>query len=110
LEGIFKLKLFRPQYWVIDALDECKNSDLIVWLLRAVELKSVRIFVTCRNAHETYGEAVPKTIQLFDEMIPPSSTGSDISLFLSTNMKNIPALGSNKDEARASTMRLILDK
>jgi hypothetical protein len=45
LEGIFRIELSRqPLYWVIDALDSCKNnSELIPLLVKAAELKTASI-------------------------------------------------------------------
>ncbi|KAF7503600.1 hypothetical protein GJ744_003583 [Endocarpon pusillum] len=44
------------------------------------------------------------------ETIPQDSTKADIRLYLTTNINSIPALGPDKDEARESTMKTILDK
>jgi WD40 repeat protein len=113
LEGIFKLgfALSKPQYWIIDALDECKtDSELLPLLLKAAETKTIRIFLTSRNIFESYGQATPRSLMIVSETIPQDSTKADIRLYLKTNINSLPALGPDKDEARESTMKLILDK
>lgn len=113
LEGIFKLSFAfpRPHYWVIDALDECRtDSELLPLLLKAAETKAIRIFLTCRNIFDSYGQATPRSVMIVSETIPHDSTRADIRLYLTANINNLPALGPDKDEARESTMKLILDK
>jgi hypothetical protein len=70
LDGILKMKLGRSQYWVIDALDECKNdSDLIPLLLKASKLSSIRIVITSRNRFESYRQMLPsKTKVILDKI------------------------------------------
>lgn len=68
LDGILKVKLDRSQYWVIDALDECKNdSDLIPLLLKASELSSIRIVITSRNKFESYRQMLPSKTKVISE-------------------------------------------
>ena len=111
LEGIFKLTLSRPQYWVIDALDECKNdSELIPLLVKAGETNRIRIFLTSRNIFESYGQATPRGLSIVAEPIPQDNAKADIRLYLRANINSLPALGTDKDEARESTMELILEK
>jgi WD40 repeat protein len=111
LEGIFKLALSRPVYWVIDALDECKNdSELVPLLVKAAETAMIRIFLTSRNRFESYGQATHRSLEVISETIPQDSTKADIRLYLKANVDSLPALGPDKDEARDSTMEQILEK
>jgi WD40 repeat protein len=112
LEGILRIELSRqPQYWVIDALDSCKNdSELIPLLIKAAELKTVRVFLTSRNPFESYGQATPRYSRIVSETVPHECTRADIRLYLTENFNNLPALGLDKNEARESTMKLILEK
>ena len=111
LEGILKLALARPQYWVIDALDECKSdSELVPFLIKAAETKTVRMFLTSRNGFESYGLVTPRGVRIVSETIPQDSTKADIRLYLAANIHSLPAIGPDKDEARESTMKLILEK
>jgi len=109
-DGIFKLEVRQAQYWVIDALDECKSPDLVSFLLKAAETKAVKIFLTCRNPLESYGETIPRSLEMVSETISQRDTKSDISLYLSASVENIPLLGSNESEAREATQHLILEK
>jgi WD40 repeat protein len=111
LEGIFKLALSRPVYWIIDALDECKNdSELVPLLVKAAEIASIRIFLTSRNRFESYGQPTPRSLKIVSETVPPESTKADIRLYLKANIDGLPALGPDKDEARDSTMEQVLEK
>jgi WD40 repeat protein len=111
LEGIFRIVLSRPVYWVIDALDECKNdSELVPLLAKAAETAAMRIFLTCRNGFESYGQTTHRSLEVISETIPQSSTKADIRLYLKANVDSLPALGPDKDEARDSIMELILEK
>ena len=54
LDGILKVRFNQTQYWVIDALDECKNElDVVPLLLKVAEICSVRVFLTSRNSFES---------------------------------------------------------
>ena len=47
--GILRTQIYRPQYWVIDALDECINYSKLFPLLSKIESAfPIRIFITSR--------------------------------------------------------------
>lgn len=55
VEGIFRIKYSRLQYWVIDALDECKSGpDLVALLVKLTETCSTRILLTSRDRFESF--------------------------------------------------------
>ena len=41
MEGILRMKVARPQYWVVDALDECKSDTELVPLLNRAHTPSI---------------------------------------------------------------------
>lgn len=93
LDGILKVKLHRPQYWVIDALDECKSDvELIPLLVKLSETLNVRFVVTCRNKHETYGQMLSAKTGVISEEISEIDTKADITKFLNANIDFLPAV------------------
>ena len=108
VEGICRLKFPRPQYWVIDALDECKtDSELIPLLLKVVEARSVRVLVTCRNRFESYRQPFPPKVKVISEEISADDTRHDIALFLEANIHHLPAID---EEARHDMVTTISEK
>ncbi len=108
LEGILKLKLDRPQYWVIDALDECKaDSELVPLLLKALEIFPVHILVTSRNRFESHRQIVHSNPEVTSEEILVEDSRSDILMYLNANMKLLPSVS---EEARQNMVNQILSK
>ena len=110
LDGLLKLKSVKPQYWVIDALDECRNPEIVPWLIKAAETGVIKIFVTSRNPFNSYEEVKPHWTGFHFDVIPQDSTDRDISLYLKKNANNIPTLDLDSDESQTNTMQLILNK
>jgi WD40 repeat protein len=108
VEGIFKANFVRPQYWVIDALDECRHHDgLVPLLLKAVETGAIRIFITSRDHFEPQSHATHFKARIIPEDIQASDTKSDIKLYLEANMDNLP---STDEEGRQEMVTKILMK
>ncbi|KAA6412809.1 MAG: hypothetical protein FRX48_03801 [Lasallia pustulata] len=108
LEGLLKLKLDRPQYWVIDALDECKaDAELVSLLLKAIEVFPVHIFVTSRNRFESHRQIVHSTPEVVSEEILVKDSRSDILLYLNANMNDLPSVS---EEAHQNMVDQILEK
>lgn len=108
LDGIFRMEFKRAQYWVIDALDECKaDSELVPLLLKITELSSIRIIVTSRNRFESHRQMVQPKIDVVSEEIRVEDTRSDISLYLEANMDQLPSVD---EEAGRNMVTQILKK
>jgi hypothetical protein len=108
LEGILRLQHLRPQYWVIDALDECESDhELVPMLLKALGTGQVRIFLTSRNLFESYRQMAHSDARVISEEILADDTKSDIALYLKANMHELPCVDEN---ARQEVVRTILDK
>ena len=108
LDGILKVRFERQQYWVIDALDECKSdSDLMPLLLKIAELSSIHILSTSRNRFESHKQAVNSRITVFAEEILADDTTLDITLYLEANMDHLPSVDK---EARQDMVSKILSK
>lgn len=115
VDGILKLRFTRPQFWVIDAMDECKNSlDLVTYLLKAAAHKEIRIFVTSRDSFESYQreshsplrESHPK-YEVISEQIQTEDINEDIILYLNANRHQLPEID---EETRQSCYSKILNK
>lgn len=111
LDGIFKIQFSRPQFWIIDGLDECRNdSELVPLLIKAASIRTTRIMITSRSPFDTYGLVSSRELKIISKTVPSDGTKADIRLYLEENFDSLPALGPDKNEARESTMALILEK
>lgn len=108
LEGILRVKLERLQYWVVDALDECKSEpELIPLLLKVQEKCSIRILVTCRTRFELHRQIPHPNVTVVSDDISTQDTKGDIELYLQTHMDDLPL--DNEDDRR-DMVNQILDK
>jgi WD40 repeat protein len=108
VDSILKVKLVRPQFWVIDALDECQaGSELIPLLLKVLKELPVRIFLTSRDPSEAHRQHIPPGTKILSEEISRSDTQSDIELYLESPMSH---LHSADDEDRQTIKAQILGK
>lgn len=108
LDGILKVKLDRTQYWVIDALDECKaNNEIVPLLLKITEMGHIRILVTSRNRFESHRQMGHSKTKVISEEILVEDTKSDILLYLEANMEYLPLVD---EEARQNMVSTILRK
>lgn len=99
-ECILHTRLARPQFWVIDALDECQaGSELIPLLLRVMNELPVRIFLTSRDPYETYRQSIPRDITILSDQILKDDTQFDLELYLQRRIDDLH-LGKNEWERR----------
>lgn len=109
MEGILRIRFARAQYWVIDALDECKNgSDLVPFLLKIIEMRSnIRILLTSRDRFEFHRQAIYPKVKVVQEEILPDDTKSDIALYLDANLDRLPII---EEEDEVGVISKILEK
>lgn len=89
--GILKVRLNRPQYWIIDALDECNApSELTSVLAKIQEVWPVCILVLSRNPPNTYMSTANLKTEMVSEPIPGEDTRKDILLYLKENVDLLP--------------------
>jgi WD40 repeat protein len=99
LRGMLKVPLMRPQYWVIDALDECKaGPELLSFLAKAQKLWPLSILVTSRYPMPSMG-FTNQTIKVVSVVIEERDTKKDISLLLQAHNNLLPS--KNDDEKKA---------
>lgn len=108
LEGIFKIPCERVHYWVVDALDECKNeTEIIALLMKAAEVYSVHILITSRNRFESRQKLGKSKVSVLSEGILEEDSKSDITMYLHANMDALPSFDANSQQ---SIVRQILEK
>ncbi|OBT59061.1 hypothetical protein VE04_00973 [Pseudogymnoascus sp. 24MN13] len=107
VEGILRLKIQRV-YWVLDALDECKeNTELVAYLLKLTDICDVRVFITHRRRFEAPKNLSALKAKVYAETIGSDETKSDIALYLQDNIHNLPQ---STDEERKVMVDTILEK
>ncbi|KAI0466630.1 hypothetical protein F4859DRAFT_293820 [Xylaria cf. heliscus] len=88
--AISKIRLKRPQYWIIDALDECKNGlELMAFLRKVQEMWPLCIMVTSRTGVDTYLNTTNPSMEVISETMSEDNR-SDIASFLSANLHRLP--------------------
>ena len=108
VNGILKLELDQPLYWVVDALDECEaDLELVPLLAKITEMCPVRIVVTSRNNYELYRPKIYPSFNVIPGAILIEDTKSDILLYLRANMFHLPSVD---EGAQQEMVTQILDK
>ena len=108
MEGILRMKFAKPQYWVVDALDECRsNAELVPLLLKVVEVCNIRFILTSRDLFESHRQVGLSRAKVVTEEISADDTRSDIILYLEANMDRLPSID---EEARQDMVTKILTK
>ncbi|KAL2041702.1 hypothetical protein N7G274_005486 [Stereocaulon virgatum] len=86
--GIFRTQICRPQYWVIDALDECINYTKLFPLLGRIEsVFPLRIFVTSRFSPDLERHFTQLGRQVLWDHISVEDTLADIRLYLEAEIQ-----------------------
>jgi WD40 repeat protein len=107
VECILKQKLAQPQYWVIDALDECHlGHELVPILAKVMSALPVRIFLTSRESIQDHRGKIPGETKVVPEEISKTDTISDIQLYLERHMDGIPA--DNEENRQAMKNRILM--
>ena len=97
-DEIFRVNSQRTQYWVIDAIDECKNgSELVTFLLKAAEIGRIHVFISSRKPLTSYIHPVPSKPTVVTATIEPDDMRMDIQLFLTKKLSGIPAITTKID-------------
>ncbi|KAI4217247.1 MAG: hypothetical protein LQ351_000556 [Letrouitia transgressa] len=108
LEGLLKIRLSGPQYWIIDALDECgADSELVPLLLKVSEISSIRIFITCRSAFDAYRQIKQPKVAITSHTLSLEDTQKDIELYLRANVELLHLID---EEARNTIISQVLSK
>ena len=105
---IFRTRLDRPQYWVIDSLDECLLNEKLFTFLKSLDVDfDLRIFVTSRPTPEIDRSFSRLALPVTVDRITRADTDTDMRLYLNTEQENLPVYTA---EQRASLMNTMLLK
>lgn len=107
LGAVFQAKLTRSNYWVIDALDECKSPQSLLSLFANIDHPSLQIFVTSRRIQDIergFGQFKQKVIHVDMQV---SDTLNDIESFVLSRNDRLPVEG---DASRAKLTKSIIEK
>lgn len=108
LNGILDLSLEKPHFWVIDALDECSNSNTIAaMLIKAPANFPLRVFMTGRRTVERADWFSQLNHLTYADQMIIDDTRHDIELYLKTKMKSLPL---QTDESRQHVVEVVLEK
>ncbi|KXX77173.1 Vegetative incompatibility protein HET-E-1 [Madurella mycetomatis] len=111
LPGILKVRLKRRQFWVIDAMDECKDpADMTTFLTRIQEHWPVSVFVTSRDTADTYQKGIRSKDCIQSYTISEDDSLQDISLLLEANLPYMPRLTSSRWPTPEAMAAHILEK
>ncbi|KAF1851892.1 NACHT and WD domain protein [Cucurbitaria berberidis CBS 394.84] len=107
--GIFTVPLLTPQYWVIDAIDECVKYSELFTFLKGTQIRfPFRICMTSRKLPET-----PRMIRQLEGYattvvhIPEQDTMKDIELYVRNRITDVAI---DEEEERQELARQILAK
>ena len=104
---IFKIEFNRPQYWVIDALDECRNYKAFLPMLSKVDKGlPLNVFITSRPSHTVERLFVQEKLAVMTEQIKTEDSQRDIRTFLEANSSFLPV----DDDNVSDLIQSILDK
>ncbi|KAK7709955.1 hypothetical protein SLS64_006200 [Diaporthe eres] len=97
LSNILKTRLNRPQYWVIDSIDECKGSlEVMDFLMRIQESWPVAPFVTSRDPVEMHLGKITPRVDIQSQSISDGDIQDDIALLLKSNLDFLPCPASDR--------------
>lgn len=97
LSGILKARLSRPQFWVIDAMDECKSSmDVMSFISRIQEQWPVSVLITSRDHVEAHVTKANLRADISSHVISDEDSREDIKLLLKSNLDFLPCPASER--------------
>ncbi|KAF3766098.1 hypothetical protein M406DRAFT_290452 [Cryphonectria parasitica EP155] len=95
--AILKIRLHRPQFWIIDSLDECENSrEVMGFLTRMQEQWPLSVLITSRDLVEAHMSRMGSRIEVIRQTISVKDSMGDISLLLESNLSLLPCPSSEK--------------
>jgi hypothetical protein len=105
---ILRTELCQPQYWVIDALDECVNYATLTSFLAKIDRHFIlRVFMTSRVSMAIERSFAHEGVEKISDKITLEASLRDIKLFLQERASYLPA---ESKQERQHLMDLILEK
>ena len=98
--AVLRIKYIQPQYWVIDALDECDKFQSLFSMLSNVQSDAqLRIFITSRKLPDIERGFVQLGRKVTPLEVLKSDTVEDIKLFIAAKIEDLP-VASGEDCAK----------
>ena len=108
LARIFRIKLNQSHYWIIDALDECRNISQLFPLLSKIDKDfPLRIFITSRPSPSLERLVSQEKLVIVSEQMTAENSLKDIRLYLEANSGFLPV---SDDIARSDLIDTVLEK
>ncbi|KAH0543071.1 hypothetical protein FGG08_002584 [Glutinoglossum americanum] len=111
--SISRIGPFQTQYWILDALDECSDFDILFPMMASIESTTpIKILITSRKMHEIVQQFTDMQrnssdeATIWDEM-SFDDTQADITLYLEGNRTKLRA---GSDAERDAFLNRILEK
>jgi WD40 repeat protein/pimeloyl-ACP methyl ester carboxylesterase len=104
---ILKSPIRTPQYWVIDAVDECAAADKLFQKLNALECSfDLRIFMTSRHSSRLEGlfRKLGSNISTTMDSIQSDDTEADMRLYLYSRLESLPVENAIERNAMVETL------
>jgi WD40 repeat protein len=122
--SLSEARISTPQYWVIDAIDECSKYQELFTLIKGIQLSfPLRIFITSRKIPELQRihRSLEASVSITCIEVSAEDSTSDIGCYIQERVKNLAndLVGGKKDIAetllrRSNTcflwVRLVLDE
>ena len=122
--SFLEARIITPQYWVIDAIDECSKYQELFALIKGIQLSfPLRIFITSRKIPEVQRihRSLEASVSMTCVEVSAEDSTSDIDCYIQERVKNLAndLVGGQKDIAetllrRSNTcflwVRLVLDE
>lgn len=105
--GIFQSRVVTPQYWVVDALDECEKFRDLVKMLKGEQPNfPLRIFITSRDVLDLQllRQDLEATATVCTMDIPVRATMDDIKCYVQSHIGNLALDTEAEREVLASTI------
>ena len=91
VNGVLKTGLPRPQYWVIDGLDECVQSERFLRMITRMQSQfNLRIFISGRITPKTELHTSGVGQQMMLDKITSEDTRTDMTLYLNHDIEKVP--------------------
>ena len=100
---IFETSLSKT-YWVIDAVDECRNPRSFIELMSALP-SNIRVLISSRVTKEIEHGILNIAHHVTQQQLYPSHTAGDIKIFIESVIDRLPAV--SKDDRLAIAERVV---
>ncbi|CAH0052436.1 unnamed protein product, partial [Clonostachys solani] len=104
-KGIFQIHGLTPQYWVIDAMDECTKYQEFFTILKGQQPSfPLRIFVTSRKVPDMarLRQSLEASLTLSSLEIPERSSMYDISCYIEARRDSLPTSSTEEQSELAA--------